>query len=987
MRYELFDFQKDAVDALLRKMRTMQRNYDADGELSSVSLTAPTASGKTVIAAAVIEALFYGNDDYPGDDEASVLWLSDSPSLNEQTIKRFDDASDMLNAATTLETITPDFAIGHDRLMPGHAYFLNRQLLTRKGRLTNDTEGRRTFWDVLERTIHDDGIHLYCFIDEAHRGIGKEAVSDSANKTIYAKLIDGQPHANPPMPCVIGISATPGRFNEAMKARRDRDTMAAVDVPVSAVKESGLIKDIIELRTPKVRTDTHHQDLMQACQRFSRLTRLWKEYCSKNGIPTVVPLMVIQVEDKASTETLGNLCSQILKACKWLNRDCFANVFGEHDDIKTQIASIPYCGPDDVADRTEIRVLFAKDAVSTGWNCPRAEVIYSRRRRNDPTYIAQLIGRMIRTPLARRIDSVEELNGVVCYLPDYDATTVESVVDKLREDNVVTGDDNGILKNPAYVGWYGNTKRRVERQLGIGTNDHDDGTPDDSGKTTDGTQGVGEDSLTATQQANGDNQAAQHGNCTTSDHTPEATVTGVMLEGHSDHDVDYIDDQHDDLSAARNDDQNGNLAEDAADAAMPDDYAAETVDDGSEASASKAELESILDRTPKVDDRLIRESFESIITRQVRHDKPNAFLDLWDCVDIITSDIDPESDLDAKVIDDFCNSIEAGIVRHPSEFSRTYAEICSTTITVKRVDPLTGEEYEDREESVQNDTERMDSYYHKAVGVFAGASDAVKTYINRYSDENAVSHDKAIMRISAVAACFEIVQELERWAEDRTGELLDEYGPQRYAIAEDNKARWERITGNAKPYVERTLSIKASVTRQNMDYDRYPKHIISDANGWAYLKLDDLEKAVVRTELANPLTIAWYRNQSRNLRASLSIPYMLGDEWENMYPDFIFFQRTKDGSIVRTIVDPHGYWLGDSIAKLKGYVMYLDDHPEEFGSVLAVTGTDDGTCRYLDLMDGSTQKAIRNFTGSTAKELFFGPYGKQYKLKDANGSK
>ena len=83
MKYDLFDFQKEAVNNLLKKMDSMQRTYAEDGSLSAVSLTAPTGAGKTVISAAVAEGLFYSNDVFPGDDRAVILWLSDSPSLNE----------------------------------------------------------------------------------------------------------------------------------------------------------------------------------------------------------------------------------------------------------------------------------------------------------------------------------------------------------------------------------------------------------------------------------------------------------------------------------------------------------------------------------------------------------------------------------------------------------------------------------------------------------------------------------------------------------------------------------------------------------------------------------------------------------------------------------------------------------------------------------------------------------------------------------------
>lgn len=916
MRYELFDFQKNAVAELLKKMQSMRRSYEEDGSLSAVSLTAPTGAGKTVISAAVAEGLFYGNDSFPGDDRATILWLSDSPSLNEQTMKRFDRATDLLNGATTMEAIGPEFAKSHRKLMPGHVYFLNRQLLSARGRLANEAEGGRTFYDVLSETIEDPDIHLFLFIDEAHRGLGSDATSDATNKTIYAKLIDGQDGKNPPIPIVVGISATPERFNAAMSGRKNRDTKAPVNVPVSEVRESGLIKDTIELRTPKRAADTKHQDLTLACAKLAQASKNWKEYCTEHGIaPVVIPLMVVQVEDKVSDATLEAICSQIHKTLPWLDiSDCFANVFGEHEDITTPAGKIPYCPPEDVTERSEIRVLFAKDAVSTGWDCPRAEVIYSRRKRSDPTYIAQLIGRMIRTPLARRIDSVEELNTVACYLPEYDAQTVESVVERLKEDNVPVASTN-IIKNPADVGWFGDAKKNIERKL-------------------------------RKKQATKEDQPG-----------PVDADAGDIHEDKSPY-------------STNGDEFEVNVSD--------DEFSIEDIDDVAE---TEEELTEALSRIPKADSDAIKESFEGIITRQVRHDKPNAFLDLWDCIDVIMDDIDPDSSLGKTIQEEFYNNIEGEIRKHPAEFKRAYGEITNTIVSVKRVDPLTGEEFEDREETVQNDADRMVVFYKRAVSMFAGASDLVKSYINRRREDELDSDAAAIGRICAVAVCVEVIQGLEDWAEDRTRELLDAYGPQRYAVSEENKEKWDRIEGNTLPYIERTLSIQASITRQNKEYDAYPKHIISDPDGWAYLKLNDLEKKVVRTELARPLNVAWYRNQSRNLNASLSIPYYLNGEWENMYPDFIFFQQTTGGDIVRTIVDPHGDWLGDSVAKLKGYVKYLREHPDMFGSVQAVADEKGGECRYLDLMLPAVQDAINGFTGSSAKELFTGSLSKTYKVK------
>lgn len=926
MKYDLIDFQKEAVAELLKKMESMRRSYDADGSLSAVSLTAPTGAGKTVISAAVAEGLFYGNDTYSGDDRATILWLSDSPSLNEQTMKRFDAATDLLNGAVVMEAIGADFAKNHAKLLPGHVYFLNRQLLAKGKKLTNEAEGGRSFYDVLNATIEDDDIHLFLFIDEAHRGLGTgndKGTKDSVNKTIYSIIIDGQNGINKPMPCVVGISATPERFNNAMKGRKNRDMKAPVNVPVSVVKDSGLIKDTIELRTPKKAADTKHQDLTQACVKLASISKLWKDYCVENNIPVVIPLMVVQVEDKVSIDTLTSLCSQIHKTLPWLDiSDCFANVFGEHNDIVTPAGKIPYVKPEEIAERTEIKVLFAKDAVSTGWDCPRAEVIYSRKKRTDPTYIAQLIGRMIRTPLARCIETVEELNTVACYLPEFDAETVESVVEFLKEDNIAV-DANKIIKNPADVGFFGERKKKIEQILS---------------------------------QNQTENEEQSAGNSSTN--TGVASVNEVCKTGG----YTYGESVKDELSGTE------------FEVDISNEFSID-IDNGGE---TEEKLTDILERIPKVDSDAIKTSFEEIITRQVRHNKTNHFLDLWDCIDVIMSDIDVNSDLDSKIKEDFYNNIEGEIIKHPAEFKRSLGDIKNTTVSIKRIDPLTGEAYEDCEELVENDEDRLVTYYKHAVNVFSGASDLIKYCINRRKNDKLDSDAQAIGRIAAVGYCMEIVQAMEEWAEKKTDELLSIYAPQRYAVSEENKAKWDRIEGNTKPYIERNLNVQASITHQNKDYKAYPKHIISDDEGWAYLNLNDLEEKVVQTELSRALNVAWYRNQSRNLNASLAIPYELDGKWENMYPDFIFFQNTGDGRIVRSIVDPHGDWLGDSVAKLKGYVLYLKDHPDMFGSVLVVADEKGGVYRYLDLMTKQVQDAIENFIGSSAKELFTGALGKNY---------
>ena len=86
MRYTLKDYQNDAVADVLAHLAWARDDWHRRESPVAFSLTATTGAGKTVMAAAVIEALFDGNPDYDFDSDpgAVVLWFTDDPSLNEQ---------------------------------------------------------------------------------------------------------------------------------------------------------------------------------------------------------------------------------------------------------------------------------------------------------------------------------------------------------------------------------------------------------------------------------------------------------------------------------------------------------------------------------------------------------------------------------------------------------------------------------------------------------------------------------------------------------------------------------------------------------------------------------------------------------------------------------------------------------------------------------------------------------------------------------------
>ena len=137
---------------------------------------------------------------------------------------------------------------------------------------------------------------------------------------------------------------------------------------------------------------------------------------------------MIQAPNTPDSDQLGRALDEMFQEFPELRENAVRHVFGEHTTQKFGTWEVDWIEPQRVQDRTEVRVLVAKDAISTGWDCPRAEVMVSFRPAKDHTHITQLLGRMVRSPLARRVPGDEKLNSVDCILPFFDRTTAGSVV-------------------------------------------------------------------------------------------------------------------------------------------------------------------------------------------------------------------------------------------------------------------------------------------------------------------------------------------------------------------------------------------------------------------------------------------------------------------------------------------------------------------------------------------------------------------------------
>lgn len=434
---ELITFQKRALAQLRSHCAAAHNEYRQSGQNQVVSFTAPTGAGKTIIMASLIEDILFGTESYIEQPDAIFVWLSDSPELNMQSKEKIDAKSDKIKIGQCV--MISDESFDRETLEEGHIYFLNTQKLSRTSNLTQHSDSRQyTIWETLLNTISGKADKLYFIIDEAHRGMkGSEA---GRATTIMQKFILGsEKDGMPPVPVVIGMSATIERFNQLVK--NSTATNRPVRVLPEDVRSSGLLKDRVIIYYPKEASEQKDMAVLQAAtDEWLQKCIHWETFCREQHHWMVKPVFVVQVLNGTKTslsETDLDTCLAKIEeraGCKFTKGEV-VHAFGETKGIvNVNGLDVPYLEPSKIQDSKLVRVVFFKETLSTGWDCPRAETMMSFRRYVDATAIAQLLGRMVRTPIHQRVMVDDMLNDVQLFLPHFDAAKVNKVVEELQNE-------------------------------------------------------------------------------------------------------------------------------------------------------------------------------------------------------------------------------------------------------------------------------------------------------------------------------------------------------------------------------------------------------------------------------------------------------------------------------------------------------------------------------------------------------------------------
>lgn len=364
----LKEFQNDSIEFLLDSLE-----LDED---KIISLKAPTGSGKTIILVNTIEKYFQL------DSKNSVcVWLTPGAGeLEEQSRKKFDKHMPHLSSKDLQQCLSHGIE-KHDTI------FINWESVSPMTTARRDRETETLSKRIKEAELN--GLSFFVVIDESHRNmtnIAKEVVSLF---NPYKKIF---------------VSATPLTFENSID----------YEVSEEEVINSGLITKSIYINDGIEDSEIENTNLTKILldQAIIKREEILNEYRSINK--KINPLVIIQFPNE-SPDLIEEVENYLIskgykysnnKLAKWLSKDTKNTNNITHND-------------------SEQCFLIMKQAVSVGWDCPRAKVLVGLRQNMGETFKIQTIGRIRRMPEGVHY---EKENLDCCYLYTFDSQFMSEAI-------------------------------------------------------------------------------------------------------------------------------------------------------------------------------------------------------------------------------------------------------------------------------------------------------------------------------------------------------------------------------------------------------------------------------------------------------------------------------------------------------------------------------------------------------------------------------
>lgn len=365
LHIKLKNFQQETINAILEQ-------FENPNGTRTMIVKAPTGSGKTITLIGLIEQ-FIGS--YFG--QYIFCWLTPGKGdLEEQSKDKMDKFAPNLASGNLFDVLTSGFSADT-------TYFINWESITKKGNIAIKEGERKNLFDKIA-DAHKAGLKFIVIIDEEHE-----------NNTNKAKDIIS---AMSPIR-EIRVSATP-------------ELIKSIDTYI--ISEKTVIGEQLITKALYINHGLNSVKMNFQSEEFNILIdkademRQVIEKAYRNAGEDINPLVLIQFPS-LSDSLIESVEKKLAELGYTYDNELVASWFSPENKADEAINStkigkhnIGEIGSSDSITNLNAkpRFLLFKQALSTGWDCPRAKILVKLRDNMTERFEIQTLGRLRRMPKA-----------------------------------------------------------------------------------------------------------------------------------------------------------------------------------------------------------------------------------------------------------------------------------------------------------------------------------------------------------------------------------------------------------------------------------------------------------------------------------------------------------------------------------------------------------------------------------------------------------
>ena len=337
-----YEFQTQCVEFLIEKtVETTSKQV--------ITVKAPTGAGKTIILIKYVDEFLKNTA-----GNTAFVWLCPGKgNLEEQSKARMEEVTPYIDTRNLMYSMMAGFE-------PGSVTFINWELVTKRGNTAlKDSERSNLFEKIAE--AYKDGTEFVVIIDEEHLNNTKKA--DDVINAFAAKNI-------------IRVSATANKVPHQEYYEISEEDVIDAGLITKAIYVNEGVDDSKEIQ------DDYEYLLDLADEKRKAIAKAYE----KEDV-NVRPLVLIQFP-MGQLETIKAV-EKKLAGMGYTYDNGMVNIWMSDEKIVS----------DDLTDLDgSPSFLLMKQAISTGWDCPRAKILVKLREGGSEHFQIQTIGRIRRMP-------------------------------------------------------------------------------------------------------------------------------------------------------------------------------------------------------------------------------------------------------------------------------------------------------------------------------------------------------------------------------------------------------------------------------------------------------------------------------------------------------------------------------------------------------------------------------------------------------------